>query len=227
MAAQEAFGVAMPALGSTPKTKEGAVQLYDNWAPTYDQVLTSWRYEAPDQTAALLTRLLSSPLDAHILDAGCGTGLSGEALCAAGVSKVTGTDVSPASIDLLASVKPGVYSELIVADLDGEPLPFATDSFDGVTCVGVLSYITHFDHLFAEWIRVTRPNGYVVFTHRLWDGDAGTDSAADGSKAAAIALEARGLWKLVHESPPSPYMPGNPDPTERAKTIKYMAFQVA
>jgi SAM-dependent methyltransferase len=181
--------------------------------------------------------------------------LSGEALCAAGVSKVTGTDVSPASIDLLASVKPGVndhrlcssgrgscnlhlaitptsptpqvYSELIVADLDGEPLPFATDSFDGVTCVGVLSYITHFDHLFAEWIRVTRPNGYVVFTHRLWDGDAGTDSAADGSKAAAIALEARGLWKLVHESPPSPYMPGNPDPTERAKTIKYMAFQVA
>ena len=38
--------MAMPALGSTPKTKEGAVQLYDNWAP-YQTVFLIWQSLSP------------------------------------------------------------------------------------------------------------------------------------------------------------------------------------
>ena len=216
----EEYGIAKPELGAIAKTKEGAIELYDEWASSYDETLASWGYEAPQRTAKLLAGLLSSKAEAHILDAGCGTGMSGEALQAEGIKTVTGTDVSPASIALLKESKPGLYASLGVADLDGEPLPFAQDAFDGVTCVGVLSYIQKYDHVYREWIRVTQAGGHVVFTHWNWDN-------GDGSKAAAEALEAAGRWKLVHESEPSPYMPKNPDESERAKRIKYIAFQVA
>jgi len=219
----ESFGVAMPGLGATPKTPEGATQLYDEWAKTYDITLKSWHYEAHTKTAELLEQLRGdSTAPFAVLDTGCGTGMSGEALRAVrGVGTLTGIDISPASLDYIRENKPGVYSKLAVADLEKlatTPLPFADDTFDAIVCVGVLSYVQNFAELYEEWIRVTRPGGLVIFTHRLW--------GKDDSKPAAEALQKQNLWTLVHESADSPYMPKNPDPEERAKRIKYIAFQL-
>ena len=54
---------------------------YDDQAPTYDSTLAGWGYDAPWRVAELLTGSLtgggSSPT---VLDAGCGTGLAGQAL---------------------------------------------------------------------------------------------------------------------------------------------------
>ena len=84
----------------------------------------------------------------------------------------------------------------------------------------MLSYIHDYAALFAEWARVTRAGGVVVFTHRveLW--------ADGGAQPAAAALEQRGVWRKVHESACLPYMPRNPDYKERAKRIRYVAFRV-
>ena len=86
-AAAEPFD-ASRALNETPRTKAGAITLYDAWAPSYDHTLVSWGYEGPACTAALLGRFAQpgSLQDEPLLDCGCGTGLVAEALEAAGIT---------------------------------------------------------------------------------------------------------------------------------------------
>lgn len=43
--------VAVDALGATPKTAEGAKELYEVWAADYDEALVSWDYPAPRRVA--------------------------------------------------------------------------------------------------------------------------------------------------------------------------------
>ena len=213
-----AFGVAVPDLGEIPKDAEGAVVLYDKWAATYDAALRSWGYAAPEMCAALVAEV--NPRVGRLFDCGCGTGLAVDALrpALAAATSVVGGDISQASLDRCAARG---YTATRRMDLE-EPLPLEGDGFDAVVCVGVLSYVRDFRRLFAEWCRVTSPGGVVVFTHRahLWRGD-------DGSREAARELEAAGTWTLTFASEPRPYMPNNPDPEERAKTIVCARFIVA
>lgn len=59
------FGVAMEALTSTSKNADGAEKLYDEWAETYDAVLRSWGYTAPEMCVSLLEEVC--PEDANAL----------------------------------------------------------------------------------------------------------------------------------------------------------------
>ena len=143
---------------------------YSRWAAVHDKQLREWQYEAPSVAAGLLAAdsCVTPRSSAQILDVGCGTGLCGEAARAAGFGTVLGVDESPVSIAHLERIKPGLYDEVVATDIDCEPLPFPADSFDGVLCVSVLSYVSSYTSIFSEWARVTRPGGLVVFTHRAW-----------------------------------------------------------
>ena len=149
-----------------------------------------------------------------------GTGLAVDALrpALAAATAVVGGDISQASLDRCAARG---YTATRRMDLE-DPLPLE-GPFDAVVCVGVLSYVRDFRRLFAEWCRITSPGGVVVFTHRahLWRG------GDDASREAARELEAAGTWTLTFASEPRPYMPNNPDPEERAKTIVCARFIVA
>ena len=209
------------ALNTTDKSAAGAVALYDAWAATYDQTLREWGYEAPEKTAELLADHRSGsmiPLGIPVLDCGCGTGLSSEALAANGFTTLYGVDVSSESLALCR--KKGLHTELELCELDTEPLPFPTDSFSAVACVGVLSYVTKFEHIFGEWCRTTRPGGLCAFTTRTWDED------THGIRTAAECLVSSGKWRLRHLSAPSPYMPKNPLPEESSKRIRYLVYEV-
>lgn len=210
--------IAMPSLGTTPKTAEGAIELYDKWASSYDKTLRSWDYPAPSRTAALLKSFLHAA-ELPVLDAGCGTGLSGEALNAAGFRRIVGADVSQASLDLCR--KKAIYELLQQCSLEAE-LPFADRTFSAAVSVGAFSYVHNFSHLFHELCRVTAPGGIIVFTHRqpLWDSD------TDSIQSSAAALSAKGLWSELYVSGPEPYMPRNPDPEESSKRIRYVAYKV-
>lgn len=61
---------------------------YDDWAAQYNQDLSAWGYQAPVIGAGLLSSGVA--VDASVLDVGCGTGLTGLALHAAGFSDITG-----------------------------------------------------------------------------------------------------------------------------------------
>lgn len=184
-----------------PSTDSAEVmQQYDEMAPTYDAtLLNDWGYRAPAVAADLLTRYVDSK--AAVLDAGCGTGLTGRELKRVGFATVTGADISQPSLD--SAAQKAVYARLVRADLLA-PLPFETDSFDAALCVGVLSYITG-EGLFRELCRVVRSGGTLVLSHR-------TDLVIERQFNKLLAgLESEGSWTVVETSANLPYLPGHPD----------------
>ncbi|WP_193181694.1 class I SAM-dependent DNA methyltransferase [Nisaea sediminum] len=183
---------------------------YDAWADSYDRELADWGYEAPERAADLLKEHLAGFETARILDCGCGTGMTGAALRAAGAGgELIGFDASRDSLDA-ARVKK-VYDRLDYADLN-ERLALGDESVDGILCIGVLTYLEE-EPIFREWLRVLRPGGVVVFTSRddFWQSRGIADMLA--------RLEAAGHWTERHVSPPMPYLPGNPDFADKVRAI--------
>lgn len=173
---------------------------YDEFAPAYDETLLSkWGYQAPARAAELLAT--HAALESSVLDAGCGTGLTGQELRRVGFANIHGADISQASLQIAASK--GLYRSLSAANLL-QPLPFSSGTFDAALCVGVLSYISG-EELFHELCRVTRAGGVLVFSHR-------TDLVASRSFADLLRrLEAEGSWSVLDETSALPYLPGHPD----------------
>ncbi len=190
---------------------------YDALADDYDRQLRGWGYEAPEVGARLLAENLDGFAGAHILDCGCGTGMTGEALRAAGAGGVIdGIDASEAS--LVVAREKGVYDSLAPADLN-RPLALADNAVDGVLCVGVLSYV-HEEPLFREWMRVARPGGVVVFTCR-------DDFFAERGYAATLErLEQEGGWHRVALTGPMPYLPDHPEFADKVRVV-YGVYGVA
>ncbi len=78
---------------------------------------------------------------AHILDIGCGSGLSGEVLSEAGYSW-TGVDIAPAMLGV--AVKREVEGDLLCADI-GQGLFFRPNSFDGAISISVIQWLCNAD----------------------------------------------------------------------------------
>ena len=211
------------ALHSTPRTKAGAVELYDQWAPSYDETLAQWGYQVPARMADIMREhadaLALSTGDA-MLDAGCGTGLTGAALREAGFTTCTGIDISEDSLALVRAAKPGVYDSLLPCDLDAA-LPFEAHAFSFICCAGVLSYVENFDNCFREFLRVSKHSGLICFTHvhQKWEAD------ERSVRSVAAALEAEGAWQQMFSSGPEPYMPHNPVAEEAAKSVRYFVYR--
>jgi predicted TPR repeat methyltransferase len=188
---------------------------YDDWAGQYDAELTRWNYQSPDEAARLLAGYASP--GARVLDAGCGTGLSGQALAAAGFSEILGIDISTDSLRIAA--QRSVYREVIQVNLQVAPLPFGDDTCDAVSCVGVMTYIIECEALLREFCRVVRPGGHVLFTCR-------DDLYAEhGYETLTGKLVEDGCWRASYKSPPSPYLPGNEDFAEMIKVL-YLVYEV-
>lgn len=174
-------------------------EYYDEWAEDYDETLAKWRYEAPGRAAALLRAALDA--DSIVLDAGCGTGLSGTALSEAGFTVIDGIDVSQRSLDVAA--ERGVYRSLRQVDMQKLPLPCEDDSYDGLVCVGVLTYLPDSPGTLREFCRIVRPGGAMVLTHR-------TDILQERDFPGVLEeLENQDLVEQVHISEPRPYLPEN------------------
>lgn len=75
------------------KTVAETVKMYADWAPTYDVDIINSGYATPRRVAAALVGYVQD-ISAPVLDFGCGTGLSGEALKAVGFSDIEGVDIS-------------------------------------------------------------------------------------------------------------------------------------
>jgi SAM-dependent methyltransferase len=134
---------------------------YDLWAGTYDRDIGRIEdYLAPSATAAVAATHLAR--DARILDAGAGTGLSGQALRDAGFADLTGLDFAERML-AVASAK-GIYRETIAADLTRRT-PLGDGAFDAVVTVGTTSQIPGAS--LREYVRVTRPGGRIIVANWL------------------------------------------------------------
>ena len=141
--------------------------LYDEWADTYDNDLNdpSQGYMGPANAAKAIANAGGFDNDQPIiLDAGCGTGLSGIAVRDIGGSKVTvdGIDISTRMLDIAKTT--GVYRKLDPANLS-EPLEIATSAYDVVVCVGTLTggHVGPVPAL-REFVRICKHGGLVVST---------------------------------------------------------------
>lgn len=194
-----------------PSNPDEVKQLYDDFAATYNDTLKVWQYEAPRVAAEMLRSYLP---DGHVvLDAGCGTGLTGRALGAAGFQEISGIDISLESIELARAT--GAYTALQTADLS-QPLPFEDNQFDGINCVGVLTYVPELQPVLMEFARVTKPNGIILFTQRQ---DLFIERDTPGSVS---NLEAAGLIKTLYLSDAKPYLPGHEEFTDKIGVHYYV-----
>lgn len=184
-------------LRQDPSDPAAVAERYDAWAGSYDAELASWSYRAP----AVVTRTVRErhPAAASVLDVGCGTGLVGRELRAAGFTgRLAGLDLSQASLDLAAEA--GGYDALERADLQ-QPLPVEDDAYDAAVCVGVMTYLPEVEPFWSELARVVAPGGLVVVTQRedLW--------TTRGCQGVVDRMTDDGLWHLEDLTGPAPYLP--------------------
>ena len=162
---------------------------YDEWANEYDRDLGADSAWASPRVAVEVFAKYATR-DAKILDAGAGTGLVGERLAAAGFSDLHAIDLSPAM--LAVARRKSVYRTLRPMTL-GAPLAFADDAFDAVIAVGVFTTGHAPAHAFDELVRITKPQGVIVFSLR-------TGEIEDAFARHFAVLEAAGGWRLAERS---------------------------
>ena len=165
-----------------------ALAHYEAWAATYDEEVDGkHRYAQPRRCASALAELVD-PAGVEVLDVGCGTGLSGSALAAAGFSTLDGCDLSPAM--LKQAERTGTYRRLFEADLN-EGIDVPDGFYDAVTAVGVLSFGHARTDALREMLRVIHPDGVLVvgLNDHYW---------AEGAVPAELeAIETAGQGRVV------------------------------
>ncbi|MFP4303420.1 class I SAM-dependent DNA methyltransferase [Rhodosalinus sp.] len=116
---------------------EGAEEmrrLYDDWAESYDADLRAARYATPGRVAQALRSAGADP-EKPLLDFGCGTGLSGEALAEAGFTTLDGVDVSDGMLEVARHK--GVYRALDTITED-DAMTDRAGAYATVAAIGVI-----------------------------------------------------------------------------------------
>ena len=175
---------------------------YDQWAEDYDSDLEDgFGWIGPQRAVEYFSRYV--PKKARILDAGAGTGLVGKFLAEQGYKDIVAIDLSPGMLE--EAQKKKVYRAFHRMVM-GEPLDFATNSFDAVISIGVLTVGHAPAGSLDELLRITKPGGHIVFTLRpdVYEGN--------GFKEKQMTLESENKWRLVEVSKEFQPLPkGEPD----------------
>ena len=176
---------------------------YDQWAKDYEADLDEcFVWLGPYKAVELFVSHVPRK-EVRILDAGAGTGLVGKLLARQGYNNLVAMDLSVSMLE--EARKKNAYQEFHQMVM-GESLDYATDSFDAVISIGVLTVGHAPASSFDELIRVTKPGGYIVFSLRP---DVYRES---GFKEKQDALESEGKWKLAEVSEAFQLLPkGEPD----------------
>ncbi len=116
-------------------TAEEAQAYYDRWSAGYESELAASGYATPLRCAKALADAASMPW-APLVELGCGTGLGGLALRAAGFECLDGFDISP---DMLALAREkDVYRSLDLLDLS-QPFELPENTYQNAAAIGVLN----------------------------------------------------------------------------------------
>ena len=184
---------------------------YDRWASAYDHDLEKdFGWSGPQLAADVLARYV--PTCARVLDAGAGTGLVGRALRERGYGSIVAMDLSEGM--LAQARKTGAYEGYDQMVL-GEPLAYATGSFDAAVSVGVFTVGHAPAGGLDELVRVVRRGGYIVYSLRadMYEANGFAKMHAD--------LEAAGRATVIESTDPRRLMPiGEPELEHRVWVLK-------
>ncbi len=171
---------------------EAARAHYDAWAETYDAELKAAGYVTPERCATALASFAEEP-EAPVLELGCGTGLGGVALRAAGFTCIDGFDISEEML-AVARTRTGIYRKIGKLDLSGPFDSIEPDSYGNAAAIGVLNPAYMPPTVLDEVLARLRPDG--CFVYSLND-----HSAADRSFDARLGdlIEYRGAELVFKE----------------------------
>ncbi len=192
----------MAAPATAEAIRDVNTRYHDAAAEHYD---TKWGVDYGDigraQVRGKLHKLLGKPLPSfgRSLEIGAGTGYFTLNMLQDGVVReATATDISPGMLDALQANAARIGVEVETVGCDAEALPFDDESFDLVLGHAVLHHIPHLDRAFAEFGRVLRPGGRILF--------AGEPSRT-GDRIAAYpkraAMRVSPLWRRIIRARPA------------------------
>jgi 2-polyprenyl-3-methyl-5-hydroxy-6-metoxy-1,4-benzoquinol methylase len=108
---------------------------------------------------------LALPLDAKVLEVGCGAGLTAVELARRGFI-VDATDTVPEMIELSRrhAAEANVSGRVLAALDDAHDLHFAAETFDLVVALGVIPWLHSAQTALLEMARVLKPGAHIVVT---------------------------------------------------------------
>ena len=170
---------------------------YDKHAENYDEFLMELAGDGTSgcshYTTLFFSKYVPRQKGMRILDAGVGTGIGGVELINLGYNPLSIVGVDLSSKMLEQAKKRGIYQELHYARFPETKEIFQPDEFDAVLCAGGFSHAAMPESAMVEFVRVTRPGGFIVFSVRK--------SVYDKSDSAITAmiklLEREGAWDIV------------------------------
>ena len=195
---------------TSAKSSEEIVEIYDSWAEDYERRILGNGYSTPAVATWFFGRYVK-PEDGPVLDAGAGTGITGEILALLGYEDIVGIDVASKMLELAR--RKGAYRELREMELGGR-LDFPDDAFGAVVSTGVFAAGHAPPESFDDLIRVTKPGGHMIFSVRT---DVYEDS---GFKEKQETLEREGRWQLLETTEPFAHLRFE-DPNLKVQVFAY------
>jgi ubiquinone/menaquinone biosynthesis C-methylase UbiE len=154
--------------------KQQVAREFTTWSESYDRSILQWLLFAPSHRV-LLKRIREAAGERPIkmLDVGCGTGLfASKVRKSLPRAEVWGIDLVA---DMLTQGQPRWRfhrGHVLPVQGDSERLPFASESFDIVTCANSFHHYPRQDRAVAEMRRVLRPGGRLMivdgYRDSLW-----------------------------------------------------------
>jgi ubiquinone/menaquinone biosynthesis C-methylase UbiE len=144
--------------------KDQATEEFIRWSDSYDRSILQWLIFGPShRTLIRRIREVLGDRPARVLDVGCGTGVFASRVRAA----VPGIEVY--GVDLVAEMLHKGRDRwrlhrghVFPVQGDSERLPFASGSFDVVTCSNSFHHYPHQDRAVMEMRRVLKPGGRLM-----------------------------------------------------------------
>jgi SAM-dependent methyltransferase len=201
----------MEAVRTADEIRDVNTRYHDVAAASYD---SKWGIDFGDigqsQVLGKLRKLLGAELDAGFdrsLEIGAGTGYFSLNLMLAGIVREgTCTDISPGMVTTLGENAQRLGLDVKTARADAESLPFASESFDLVLGHAVLHHLPDLERAFAEFHRVLRPGGRIVFAGE--PSRIGDRIAAVPKRAATLLAPA---WRALIRATPAGAQAGDLD----------------
>lgn len=145
----------------------------ENAKPTYLEILAELgmtRHLGDLEATKELVELCHVDRRKHVLDVGCGIGRTPCYLAKTYACRVVGVDISEKMIAWATQRgrSEGVTDLTEFRVADAQDLPFEDGSFDVVINESVLPFVKDRQKALSEYVRVTRPGGYVGLNESSW-----------------------------------------------------------
>jgi len=138
-----------------------------------------------------------------LLNVGSGSGISAAFVAETYGCKVVGIDLLEGMVESATrwAQERELEDRMEFRQGDAQDLPFDDDQFDAVICESVNTFVPNKEKAMSEYIRVTKPGGYVGITEAIWVNN-------PSEKVAEVIIEATGqnlqqpeVWvKLLEQS---------------------------